>query len=90
VSSDYLQRYPSPYGTGIGDIWSAEESEIGRRIKNKHGGVLIHEVFKSDNGKPEERIYWVEENNPDPAMQKLIARARAGTPLWVEAQARRN
>jgi hypothetical protein len=90
VSSDYLQRYPSPYGTSVGDIWSAEESEIGRRIKNEHGGVLIHEVFKGDDGKPEERIYWVEENNPRMEMQQLIARARAGTALWVEAQARRN
>ena len=78
-----------PYGTNEGDIWSAEHSAVGQRIKDEHGGVLIHEVLNKD-GKVEEGIYWVEENNPDMQMQDLIKRAREGLKKWVEAQARNN
>lgn len=85
MSSDYLQRYPSPYGTSVGDIWSGEDSEIGRRLMERDGLVLIHEVFEDG-----EKLYCVDQDNPDPEMQDLLARARAGTALWVEAQARRN
>lgn len=87
---DYIQRWrPGPYGTNEGDIWTAEDSTVGQRIKNEHGGVLIHEMLRKD-GEVEERIYWVEENNPDMQIQDLIKRARDGLKLWVEAQASSN
>jgi hypothetical protein len=89
---DYIQRWrPGPYGTNEGDIWSVEDSTIGERIKTEHGGVLIHEMLRMpDDGRIEERIYWVEESNPDIQIQDIIKRAREGTKLWVEEQARRN
>ena len=78
-----------PYGTNEGDIWSAENSPVGKMIKEKHGGVLIHEVMRKD-GKVEEGIYWVEESNPDMEMQGLIKRAREGLKKWVAARAKDN
>lgn len=89
---DYIQRFkPGPYGTNEGDIWSAEDSAVGERIKNEHGGVLIHEMLRMpDDGRLEERIYWVEESNPDMQIQDIIQRARDGLKLWVEEQAKRN
>jgi hypothetical protein len=91
MTPDYIQRWrPGPYGTNVGDIWSAEESDIGRRLKRENGLVLIHEVFEKDDGTPEERIYNVEESNPDMQMQDLIRRAREGAKRWIEEQARRN
>lgn len=90
ATDDYIQRWVNgPYGTNEGDIWSAEESAVGQRIKNEHGGVLIHEMLRVD-GKLDERIYWVEESNPDMGIQDLIKRAREGIVLWIEARARRN
>jgi hypothetical protein len=93
--NEYLQgswmSYPErgPYGTNLGDIWSAEDSSVGQRIKNEHGGVLIHEMLRVD-GKLDERIYWVEENNSDAQIQDLIKRARDGTELYLAAQAQKN
>jgi hypothetical protein len=78
-------RPRGPYGANVGDIWSAEESEVGKRIKAEKGGIMIHEVFEDG-----EKIYWVEANNPDMEMQDLIRRAREGTRKWVEAVARGN
>lgn len=83
--NDYLQRYPMPYGTNVGDIWSAEHSDVGRMLLERNGLVLIHEIF--DDG---ERLYSVDPNNPDMQIQNLLRRAREGTKLWLEAQARRN
>ena len=83
--TDYLQRYPTPFGQSVGDIWSAEHSEIGRRLLERDGLIMIHEIFEDG-----ERIYSVRQDSPDMEMQDLIRRAREGTKLWVEAQARRN
>jgi hypothetical protein len=86
-------RVPRPrrgqYGTNLGDIWSAEDSEIGKMLMDREGLVMIHEVLEKD-GKIEERIYNVDQDNPDPEMQDLIKRARAGTELWLAAQAANN
>jgi hypothetical protein len=91
MTPDYIQRWrPGPYGTNVGDIWSAEESEIGRRLMREKGLVLIHEVFEDDDGRPEERIYNIELSNSDMQMQDLIRRAREGTKRWIAEQARRN
>jgi hypothetical protein len=89
---DYIQRFkPGPYGTNEGDIWSAEDSTVGQKLKDEHGGVLIHEMIRMpDDGRLEERIYWVEESNPDMQIQEIIKRARDGLKLWVEAQASSN
>jgi hypothetical protein len=78
-----------PYGTNEGDIWSGEDSPVGKRIKDEHGGVMIHEMLRKD-GKVQEGIYWVEESNPDMQMQDLIKRAREGLEKWVAAQAASN
>jgi len=78
-----------PYGTNEGDVWSAEHSDIGQRIKDEHGGVLIHEMLRKD-GVVQECIYWVEEKNPAMEMQDLIKRAREGLNKFIEAQARNN
>jgi len=88
---DYIQKFPpGPYGTNEGDIWSGEDSEIGRRLK-ADGLVMIHEVFRNEEtGVCEEKIYNVAENNPDPAMQGFIKAAREGVAKWVEAQAKAN
>lgn len=78
-----------PYGTNLGDIWSGEDSEVGKMLLERDDLVLIHEVLDVD-GKIEERIYNVAQDNPDPEMQDLINRARQGTKLWVAAQAMQN
>jgi hypothetical protein len=77
-----------PYGTNIGDIWSAEDSPIGKMCMERDNCVMIHEVFANDDGTPEERIYLVKVDNPDMQMQGLIAHAREGSKLWIEAQAK--
>jgi hypothetical protein len=78
-----------PYGTNLGDIWSAEESALGQMLMERDGLVMIHEVLEKD-GKVEERIYNVHKDNPDPEMQDLIKRAREGTTLWLAVQAANN
>ena len=78
-----------PYGTNLGDIWSGEDSEVGKMLMEREGLVMIHEVLEKD-GKVEERIYNVAQDNPDPEMQDLIKRARKGVALWVAEQASRN
>jgi hypothetical protein len=78
-----------PYGTNIGDIWSGEHSDVGEMLMERNGLVMIHEIFDKD-GKGEERIYNVAQDNPDPEMQDLIKKAREGTELWVAEQASRN
>jgi hypothetical protein len=78
-----------PYGTNEGDIWSGEHSDVGKRIKEEHGGVMIHEMMRKD-GKLQEGIYWVEESNPDMEMQDLIKRAREGLKKWIAAQGKLN
>jgi hypothetical protein len=78
-----------PYGTNLGDIWSGEDSEVGKMLMDRDGLVMIHEVMNKD-GKVQECIYNVAENNPDPEMQDLIKNAREGTELWVAEQASRN
>ena len=87
--SQFYGGHYGPYGTNEGDIWSAEDSEVGKRIKAEHGGVLIHEMLRKD-GEVQEGIYWVEENNPDMEMQDLIKRAREGLKKWVMARAKQN
>lgn len=80
-----------PYGTNLGDIWSGEDSEVGKMLMEREGLVMIHEIFaKKEGGGIEERIYNVAQDNPDPEMQELIANARQGTKLWVAAQAMMN
>lgn len=80
-----------PYGTNLGDIWSAEDSEIGRLLKERDNLVLIHEVLdKGDGNGPQEVLYNVEENNPDPEMQDLIRRAREGRERWIAQRASEN
>lgn len=84
--SDYIQRWrPAPFGQNVGDVWSAEDSDVGQRLKREDGLLLIHEVFEDG-----EKIYCVAESNPDLEIQELIRKAREGTTLWVEEQARRN
>jgi hypothetical protein len=78
-----------PYGTNLGDIWSGEDSEIGKMLMEREGLVMIHEVLEKD-GKVEERIYNVAQDNPDPEMQDLIKRAREGVELYAAAQAAMN
>lgn len=82
-------RRRGPYGTNKGDIWSSEDSEVGKMLMDREGLVMIHEVMEKD-GKVEERIYNVHKDNPDPEMQDLIRSARDGTELWVAAQAANN
>jgi hypothetical protein len=84
-----LRPRRGPYGTNLGDIWSAEDTALGQMLMERDGLVMIHEVLEKD-GKVEERIYNVAKDNPDPEMQDLIRRARAGTELWLAAQAANN
>ena len=78
-----------PYGTNLGDIWSGEDSEVGKMCMEREGLVLIHEVMDKD-GEVQECIYTVKHDNPDPEMQGLIKRARQGTALYIAAQAKQN
>lgn len=78
-----------PYGTNEGDIWSGEDSEVGRRLMERDGRILIHEMMVK-NGKLQDCVYTVEPDNPDPEMQDLIARARAGAELYLAARAQEN
>jgi hypothetical protein len=82
-------RRRGPYGTNLGDIWSGEDSEVGKMLMDREGLVMIHEVLEKD-GKVGEHIYNVAQDNPDPEMQALIKSAREGTALWVAAQAAMN
>jgi hypothetical protein len=77
-----------PYGTNVGDIWSGEDSEVGKMLLAE-GLVMIHEVMLKD-GKVQPCIYSVKIDNPDMEMQALIRQAREGTKKWVEAVARDN
>lgn len=80
-----------PYGTNEGDVWSAEDSAVGKMLMERDGLILIHEMLRNEKtGKVEERIYNVEKDNPDPEMQDLIKRAREGTPKYFAAQAANN
>lgn len=81
-------RPRGPYGTNEGDIWSGEDSEVGKMLMAE-GLVMIHEMMNRD-GVVQERIYNVELSNPDMEMQMLIKKAREGTILWVNAQAANN
>ena len=78
-----------PYGTNKGDIWSGEDSPVGKMLMEREGLVMIHEMLEKD-GKVEERIYNVDKDNPDPEMQGLIKSAREGTELYMAEQASRN
>jgi hypothetical protein len=89
VFPNALGQRRGPYGTNLGDIWSGEDSEVGKMLMEREGLVMIHEVLEKD-GKIEERIYNVDQDNPDPEMQDLIKSAREGTKLWVAAQAMMN
>jgi hypothetical protein len=75
-----------PYGTNEGDIWSGEDSEVGKMCMERDGLVLIHEMMVKD-GKLQDCMYTVAKDNPRMEMQDLIRRAREGTKLWVAAQA---
>lgn len=80
-----------PYGTNLGDIWSAEDSSVGEKLKREKNLLMIWEVFqKEGDTKPEQYTYCVDLANPDPGIQDLIRRARAGTELYHAEQARRN
>jgi hypothetical protein len=80
-----------PYGTNLGDIWSGEDSPVGKMLMERDGLVMIHEVFRNEKtGEPEERIYNVELSDPDPEMQGLIKSAREGAAKYFEAQAAQN
>lgn len=82
---------PGPYGTNVGDIWSGEDSTVGKMLMEQNKCVLIHEVFlNEDTNEAEERIYNVELSNPDMQIQTLIMQAREGTKKWLEAQAAMN
>jgi hypothetical protein len=78
-----------PYGTNVGDIWSGEDSDVGERLKREKGLILIHEVMEKD-GKVQDCVYSVDENNPDMEMQMLIKRARDGLKKWIAAQGMNN
>lgn len=78
-----------PYGTNEGDIWSGEDSPVGKMLMEREGLVMIHEVMIKD-GKTGEHIYNVHKDNPDPEMQDLIRRAREGTAKYLAAQAAMN
>lgn len=80
-----------PYGTNEGDIWSGEDSPVGKLLLEENNCVLIHEMMRNDDtGKVEERIYNVSLDNPRMEMQTLIMRAREGAKKWLEAQASMN
>lgn len=81
-----------PYGTNVGDIWSAEDTEVGERLLREKKLVMIWEVFQHEDGHPDPNqcTYCVDLDNPDPEMQDLIARARKGTEYYRAEQARRN
>lgn len=84
---DGQSRLRGPYGTNEGDIW-AMGGEVGEMLEEK-GMLGINEMLRKD-GKLDVRIYSVKLDNPDPDIQDLIKRARAGVELWVEAQAALN
>jgi hypothetical protein len=86
---DGSRRTRGSYGTNEGDIWSGEASEVGKRLMDQDGLVLIHEMMRKD-GKVQECLYNVRKDNPDPEIQDLIARAREGLDRWVAAQAAKN
>jgi hypothetical protein len=88
-SKQFPGTHRGPYGTNLGDIWSGEDSEVGKMLMERDGLVMIHEMLEHD-GKVEERIYNVDKDNPDPEMRDLIQRARDGRALWVAAQAMMN
>jgi hypothetical protein len=81
-----------PYGTNIGDIWSAEDSPVGKEMLAKEGLLLIHEMMPDDDDptKPVEKLYSVKLDNPKPEMQDLIKRARDGVELYWHGKARSN
>jgi hypothetical protein len=80
-----------PYGTNLGDIWAAEDSSVGKKLKAEHNLLMIWEVMqKETDTTPQEYTYCVDLANPDPEMQDLIRRAREGTKLWLAEQAKRN
>lgn len=89
---DFIQRFRAgPYGTNEGDIWSLEDTEIGRRLKEERGLIWICEIMRSkEDERLAEHFYSVEETNPRMEMQELIRKAREGRKLWIEEQARRN
>ena len=85
----FYSGHYGPYGTNEGDIWSGEDSDVGKLLKEKDGVVLIHQVIEKD-GKMQDCIYVVKENNPDMEMQDLIKRAREGLKKWLAAHAKLN
>lgn len=87
--SQFYGGHYGPYGTNEGDIWSAEDSEVGERLKKEKGLILIHEVMERD-GEVQECIYSVAQDNPNMEMQMLIKRAREGTIKWAQAHAKLN
>jgi hypothetical protein len=88
----FIQRYPDgPYGTNEGDIWAMTGSTVGDRLESEHNLLGVHEVLRDPKtGKLDERIYTVELDNPDPDIQDIIKRARAGVAKHIAAQAERN
>lgn len=78
-----------PYGSNLGDIWTMEASALADKLE-ADGLIGIWEVLRGDDGTIEPRMYCVKLDNPDPEMQALIARARAGMEKWLEAQAANN
>lgn len=88
VIYDYHRR--GPYGTNLGDIWTMEGSAVGDKLK-ADGLIGIWEVLKDDDtGKIEPCMYSVKLDNPDPEMQELIAKAKAGTEQYLAALAANN
>jgi hypothetical protein len=77
------------YGTNEGDIWSGEDSPVGKMLLERDGLVMIHEMMVRD-GELQELIYNVAENTSDPDLQDLIKRAREGVEKYQDAQATLN
>ena len=63
ATSNPVQQACGPYGTNLGDIWSGEDSAVGKMLMERDDLVMIHEVLEKD-GKIEERIYNVAQGQP--------------------------
>lgn len=89
TSHNSIQRFPSapvgPYGVNEGDIWTMTGSSVGKLMAEEHPNMLgIWEVMIKD-GVLGPCVYTVDVTNPDPGIQDLIAKARAGDEKYMRA-----
>jgi len=75
-----FQFPPGPYGTNDGDIWSCEESELGKLLYQRHRRLLIQWCARTD-GVVVPHMQLLDADDPD--AQALIVRAREGTKRYT-------